>query len=85
MEKLKKMKKYQFNYMMLSRLIDEIKAYLFYKDDCRYKNAKFIWGDSIQDNLREAEKIYKKIPSDIKPGWCSLKEILEYKKIVGIR
>lgn len=80
MENLEKMKKYQFSYMMLSRLLEEIKAFLFDKDDCRYRNAKFIWGDSIQENIQEAKKLYKNIPKEIKPEWCSLKEILKYEK-----
>ena len=82
MQNLEKMKKYRFSYMMLSRLLEEIKAYLFDKDDCRYRNVRFIWGDSIIDNIYEAKRLYKEIPSDIKPKWCSLKEILEYEKLI---
>lgn len=82
MQNLEKMKKYRFSYMMLSRLVEEIKAYLFYKDDCRYRNVRFIWGDSLQENIQEAKRLYKNIPSDIKPEWCNIKEILEYEKLI---
>lgn len=80
MERQERMKAYQFSYMMLSRLLEEIKAYLSDKDDCRYRNVRFIWGDSIQDNIQEAKRLYKNIPNDIKPEWCSLNEILKYEK-----
>lgn len=71
-----------FQYMMLSRLQEETEAYLGKtgnpeedKVDCRYRNPSHIWGDTIEDNVNEMERLYNTIPSNAKPEWLSFDDI----------
>lgn len=89
-ESEKKQKLFQFEYMMLSRLNDDAAAYFGRhgnekddKWDCRYHNANFIWGHDISVLVEEMKKLWQKIPSDIKPEWCTWEQILEYERIIS--
>ena len=82
----KKQKRFQFEYMMLSRLNDDAQAYFGHgnededKWDCRYHNEYNIWGRNITDLVAEMKKFWQRIPLDIKPEWCTWKQILEYER-----
>ena len=82
----KKQKRFQFEYMMLSRLNDDAQAYFGHgnededKWDCRYHNEHNIWGRNITDLVAEMKKFWQRIPSDIKPEWCTWEQILEYER-----
>lgn len=89
-ESEKKQKHFQFEYMMLSRLNDDAAAYFGRhgnevedKWDCRYHNANFIWGNDISVLVEEMKKLWQKIPSDIKPEWCTWEQILEYERKIS--
>ena len=86
-ESEKKQKLYQFEYMMLSRLNDDASAYFGRhgneeedKWDCRYHNVNNIWGNTIESHIAKMKELWQKIPSDIKPEWCTWEQILEYEK-----
>ncbi len=75
-------KRNTFQNMMLSRLQEETEAYLGKtgnpekdKVDCRYRNPSHIWGDTIEDNVNEMERLYNTIPSNAKPKWLSFDDI----------
>ena len=81
----KRMKQYQFQYMMLGRLISDCRA--FFGDgredessDCRYKNECFIWGKDIKVLVVEIKKLWHQIPEDIKPEWMTWEEVEEFEK-----
>jgi len=81
----KRMKRYQFQYMMLGRLISDCRA--FFGDgredesaDCRYKNEGFIWGKDIKVLVTEVKKLWMQIPEDIKPEWMTWEEVEEFEK-----
>lgn len=81
----KREKQHQFQYMMLSRLIGDCRA--FFGDergdesaDCRYKNECFIWGKDIKVLVAEVKKLWHQIPEDIKPEWMTWKEVEEFEK-----
>ena len=82
----KKQKRFQFEYMILSRLNDDAQAYFGHgnededKWDCRYHNEHNIWGRNITDLVAEMKKFWQRIPSDIKPEWCTWEQILEYER-----
>ena len=89
-ESEKKQKLFQFEYMMLSRLNDDARAYFGHgnededKWDCRYHNEHNIWGRNITDLVAEMKRLWQKIPSDIKPEWCTQEQILEYERKISI-
>ena len=76
---------FTFEYMMLSRLQDEVIAYIGKtgdvnedKWDCRYRNKRALYGGTIKDHISYMKELYSKIPNDIKPEWLSMNDILEY-------
>lgn len=85
----KKQKRFQFEYMILSRLNDDAQAYFGHgnededKWDCRYHNEHNIWGRNITDLVAEMKKFWQRIPSDIKPEWCTWEQILEYERKIS--
>lgn len=89
-ESEKKQKLFQLEYLMLSRLNDDAAAYFGSgneeedKWDCRYHNANNVWCGDIAVLVAEMKKLWQKIPSDIKPEWCTLEQILEYEKKIGV-
>ena len=76
-------KAFQLEYMMLSRLLGEARAFFGTgneeedKIDCRYHNANNIWGDTIESHIKGLREYWNKIPADLKPEWCSENEIKE--------
>ena len=81
----KRMKQYQFQYMMLGRLIGDCRGFFGNgreadSDDCRYKNECFIWGKSIKVLVAEVKKLWLQIPEDIKPEWMTWEEVEEFEK-----
>lgn len=83
----KRMKQYQFQYMMLGRLSEDCRAFFGNgrgdeSADCRYKNECFIWGKDIKVLVSEVKKLWDEIPEDLKPEWVTWKEIEEFEKKV---
>lgn len=81
----KREKQYQFQYMMLGRLISDCRA--FFGDgrgdesaDCRYKNECFIWGGNIKRLIFRMKDLWKEIPEDLKPEWMTWDEVVEFEK-----
>lgn len=81
----KRMKQYEFQYMMLGRLISDCRA--FFGDgrgdesaDCRYKNECFIWGNSIKRLVFRIKELWNQIPEDIKPEWMTREEVERFGK-----
>lgn len=69
---------YKFQYQMLSRLIDDARAYFNNPHDFRYHNDNAIYGDSIISHMKRVREYYDQVP--IKPQWCTLEEIEELEK-----
>ena len=88
-ESEKKQKLFKFEYMMLSRLKEDAAAYFGSgneeedKWDCRYHNEHNIWGKDIESHIAKMKELWQKIPSDIKPEWCTLEQILEYERKIS--
>ena len=88
-EREKREKAFQFEYMMLSRLQQDARAYFGTgneeedKWDCRYHNANNIWGTTIESHVKAMREYWDKIPEDIKPEWCTEAEIEEYERKVN--
>lgn len=88
-ESEKKQKLFQFEYMMLSRLKEDAAAYFGSgneeedKWDCRYHNEHNIWGKDIESHIAKMKELWQKIPSDIKPKWCTWEQILEYERKIS--
>ncbi|MFC2658919.1 MAG: LPD11 domain-containing protein [Segatella sp.] len=80
---LQRMKDYRFEYALLSRLKEECEAYFGRtgtqedKWDCRYRNVRNIWADSIKEQIDKMKELWNKLPEDLKPEWCSWKDIEE--------
>jgi len=86
----KKMLQYRQQYMMLSRLQNDFVAYFGTGDvendrwDCRFQNEKMIWSKSIKELFEEMERIYKVIPWNMKPEWCTRFRMRKYKKLIKL-
>lgn len=78
-EKEMKERKFQFTYMMLSRLQSDCIGYLS-STDCRFRNPKNIWGKNVPDHIAKMKELWNKIPEDIKPEWLSWDDILRYER-----
>jgi hypothetical protein len=88
-DKERRMKGFQFEYMMLSRLSDDAAAYFGKsgnedndKWDCRYHNEHFI-GGSIRDTIAAVKEYWNKIPEDLKPEWLTYEQIEEWEKMAA--
>ena len=88
-EREKREKAFRFEYMMLSRLLEDARAYFGTGDededkwDCRYHNENNIWGTTIESHVKGLREYWDKIPADIKPEWCSEEEIKEYENKIN--
>lgn len=83
-DKEEKMRQYRFEYMMLSRLAGDFKAFFGnHPDDCRYRNEKQIYGKSITVLYHEIMKYWNAIPADIKPEWLDINDIEKYEPFIG--
>ena len=67
---------YEFDYMMLSRLVQDCKYFL--GNGNRYVGN--LWGDTIDDHIAEMKRLYNKFPDDMKPEWLSMEDIENYEK-----
>lgn len=67
---------YEFDYMMLSRLVQDCKYFL--GNGNRYVGN--LWGDTVDDHIAEMKKLYNKFPDDMKPEWLSMEDIENYEK-----
>lgn len=84
-EKEKRMKAFEFEYRMLSRMKDDALGYFGKsgdesrdKFDCRYHNEHFIWGQSIRELINGLKEYWNKIPEDLKPEWLTWEQIQEW-------
>lgn len=82
-----RMKQYEHEYFMLSRLSQECEAFFGKtgderKDsiDCRYRNERNIWGINIHAQIEEMKRLWNVFPCDIKPQWCTWSDIAEYEQ-----
>jgi len=70
-------------YMKLSQIYYDLIAFLGKtgneEEDCkdfRYKNHKYgLWENSVEETLKEIKKRWNIIPSDLKPEWCTWRDI----------
>lgn len=69
---------YEFEYMMLSKNISTAYAYFYSPSDCRYKD-KTIDIKRVVSKMRE---FWERIPSAIKPVWCTEHSIQKYENLV---
>ena len=67
---------YEFDYMMLSRLVQDCKYFL--GNGNRYVGN--LWGDTVDDHIAEMKRLYNKFPDDMKPEWLSMEDIENYEK-----
>lgn len=67
---------YEFDYMMLSRLVQDCKYFL--GNGNRYVGN--LWGDTVDDHITEMKRLYNKFPDDMKPEWLSMEDIENYEK-----
>ena len=70
----------RFNYMMLGRLQSDCESYL--GNDSRYEGR--LWAGNVKDQIIEMKRIYKLFNEDKKPEWLTLKQILEYERLMLI-
>ncbi len=61
-----------FNYMMLSRLIQDCKYFLGNGN----RHEKNLWAGDVNNHILEIKKIWKMLK--IKPDWLSYKKIKKY-------
>ena len=66
----------RFNYMMLGRLLTDVKYYLGYGN--RFKGH--LWAGDEEGQIEEMKKIYNSFTEDKKPEWLTMDQILEYEK-----
>ena len=62
--------KFQYDYMLLSRLQTDCAYYL------RHPHIKHLWATTIDDQIAEMRKLWNKV--DEKPKWLSMEQIDEY-------
>ena len=80
-EREQREKEFQLEYMMLSRLLNDARAFFGSGNeeedifDCRYHNINNIWGETIESHIKGLREYWDKIPTDLKPEWCSEDEI----------
>lgn len=75
-------------YMMLSRIYEDVRAFIGKTGneqedswDCRYRNKKNgLGGKSLEETIAELKKRWNVIPNDLKPKWCTWKDIEELEK-----
>lgn len=85
-EREQREKEFQLEYMMLSRLLNDARAFFGTgnededKFDCRYHNTNNIWGETIESHIKGLREYWDKIPTDLKPEWCSEDEIKELER-----
>lgn len=89
MEQIEKNRSLKFKYMMLSRLVNECKAFVGYKSikeeaefDCRYHNLRNCWGLTIESQIEYVKNLWESIPEDLKPEWTSWEEINELESLM---
>lgn len=70
---------FKFEFMMISRNLSIADAYFNRPSDCRYK-SKYIDIKHVVFKMRE---FWERIPSEIKPIWCSEYTIQEYENKVN--
>lgn len=69
-----------FDYMMCSRISQDIRAFLHGgPEDCRCKNERML-GQSIRSLMEELKKYWARIPADLKPQWLTQDEIDSWEK-----
>ncbi|MBF1591712.1 MAG: hypothetical protein HXO19_11610 [Prevotella shahii] len=74
---------HRHQYMMLSRIYDDLKAYVGKtgnKDldgfDCRYQNPHLaLINEDVSQTIEAMRKYWDAIPADIKPEWCTAEDI----------
>lgn len=71
--------KFQYNYMMLSRLKSDCDGFLS-EGDIRYHNERQIWGVTVESHIAHMKELWEMIDDDLKPEWCSWEQILEYER-----
>lgn len=67
-------KKYEFSYMMLSRL----------QSDCRYfmgwgrRSERVLWAGNVERHITEMKRIWNEFPEGMKPQWLTMEGIIKY-------
>ena len=86
-EKERRMRAYQFQYMILSQMSNDAEGYFGKsgdperdKFDCRYRNRNFIWGQDIHVLINGLKEYWNKIPEDLKPEWLTWEQIEEWEE-----
>lgn len=71
-------KEEKFNYQLLDRL----------RQDCEYylgngnKNKKYLWAGDEQKQINKMKELYNSFTDNKKPEWLTMKQILQYKKLM---
>lgn len=67
-------KNFEFTYKMLGRL----------KSDCEYflgagnRAEKYLWANSVTEQISEMKRLFHSLPEDQKPEWLTLEQISNY-------
>lgn len=84
-EKERREKNFRLEYMVLSRLNNDISAYFGKygnekkdKWDCRYRNASYLFGGNVKEHVAKMKQLWNKFPEDLKPEWCTWEQIISY-------
>lgn len=67
---------YAQTYRMLSRLRQDAEYFLGNGNG----HAKYLWGITVADNIKEMRKLYNELPEGEKPEWLTLEDIDRYEK-----
>lgn len=69
-------KNYEFDYMLLDRLVQDCKYYL--GNGNRFDGN--LWAGSVDKQIAKMKELWNKFPEDMKPEWLSMEDIENYEK-----
>lgn len=75
-ENYERNKKYEYTYMLLSRLVMDCKYYL--GNGNRFDGH--LWAGSVDKQIAKMKELWNTLPEDMKPEWLSMEDIENYEK-----
>lgn len=75
-ENYERNKKYEYTYMLLSRLVMDCKYYL--GNGNRFDGH--LWAGSVDKQIAKMKELWNTLPEDMKPEWLSMEDIENYER-----